>query len=259
MKKKTKYIFIDESGEPDFFAKGGRLMIDQPGYQPLFLMGMIVTDDRKLLRKSVLDFQDEILNDKLYNTIYTVKQPGWYLHAKDDHPEVRAKFFEHIRNTANFKTFVVIGRKLLSLFLKHHKGDSTVFYFDVLYHLIKDRLNKDDEKYKIYLSHRKKRSNEKLRLSIEKAVERDNTRRNKPIFIDYNYEIVMSSDFPELSIIDYMLWALQRYIIFKEERFYEALKDKFALIIDLYDRANYKTNYYRKENPFSLDKASSFK
>lgn len=88
--------------------------------------------------------------------------------------------------------------------------------------------------------------------------ERHNIRRKKPIIIDYNYEIVMSSDFPEMSIIDYMLWALQRYIIFNEERFYEVLINKYSLIIDLYDREHYSSNYYSKNKRFKLEKASSF-
>ena len=70
-----------------------------------------------------------------------------------------------------------------------------------------------------------------------------------------------SKDTPELSIIDYLMWALQRYILKNESRYYAALKDKFDLIIDLYDfeKNNGKTNYYSKENYFSLENASQFR
>ena len=100
--------------------------------------------------------------------------------------------------------------------------------------------------------------------AIRKAVDRDNRRRKNPIAIHYQQDIVLSSEYPEMSIIDYLLWALQRYIIKKEERFYSALVGKYNLIIDLYDTEHYskagigRTNYYSKGNPFSLEKASSF-
>jgi len=66
---------------------------------------------------------------------------------------------------------------------------------------------------------------------------------------------------PEMSIIDYLLWGLQRYIRFGEERFFLAMREKYNLIIDLYDTAHYSgtmTNYYNREKPFSLEKASKF-
>ena len=51
-----------------------------------------------------------------------------------------------------------------------------------------------------------------------------------------------------------------RYIVKGEARFYEALKDKYGLIIDLYDRDNYEDmkNYYWSDNRFTKEKASSF-
>ena len=39
---------------------------------------------------------------------------------------------------------------------------------------------------------------------------------------------------PELSIIDYMIWADQRKLLKGEARFYEALKDKYETIVTLY-------------------------
>jgi hypothetical protein len=73
-----------------------------------------------------------------------------------------------------------------------------------------------------------------------------------------------SSEFPEMSITDYLLWGLQRYVLRKEERFFKALQEKYRLIIDLYDTKNYRRsgaslgNYYSAKNPFDLSKASPF-
>lgn len=100
--------------------------------------------------------------------------------------------------------------------------------------------------------------------SVVKAISRDNQRRKNPIKVVYNCDVVLSSEYPELSVIDYMLWSLQRYIRKNESRFYEALLPKYNLIIDLYDTANYSktnskgSNYYSSSNTFSLEKCSQF-
>ena len=73
--------------------------------------------------------------------------------------------------------------------------------------------------------------------AIEKALELDNTRRKKAIVVKFKCDIVLSNQYPELSIVDYLLWALQRYILKGEDRFFMALRDKYNLIID-FDKLN---------------------
>ncbi|WP_281337001.1 hypothetical protein [Flavobacterium eburneipallidum] len=135
----------------------------------------------------------------------------------------------------NFKSYIVIGRKRLDLFHKKHNKSESEFYFDMVYHLLKDRLNREDVFYQILLSTRAGNSGEKLKEAIEKAIERDNKKRKKPIAIHYDCRTIPSDITPELSIIDYLMWALQRYILLQESRFYNALVEKMNLIIDLYD------------------------
>lgn len=55
--EKKIYFFIDESGDPNFYGKGKKLLVGNEGYQPLLLIGMIETENRKLLRKSILEFR----------------------------------------------------------------------------------------------------------------------------------------------------------------------------------------------------------
>ncbi|SMC55198.1 hypothetical protein [Pedobacter africanus] len=93
----------------------------------------------------------------------------------------------------------------------------------------------------ILLSARHKSSQHKLKESIEKALHSDNEKRAAPLKIAYNCEIVLSKETPELSIVDYLLWALQRNILRGESRFYKALIDKYTLIIDLYDNEQHYT------------------
>jgi hypothetical protein len=258
-----KYFFIDESGDPDFYAAGGKLIVGSAGFQPLLLMGMIETEDRRALRKAMENLKKKIEGDPLFNKLHSVK-PGWYLHAITDHPDIRTRVVDAIRSLDGFRTFVVIGRKKLLRFNMTHKNDPTEFYYDLLHHLLKQRMNDSDCFYQIYLAHRQKANMKKFETAIRRALERDNERRKKPRTIQYHCDIVMSAEYPEIGIVDYLLWSLQRYIIRKEDRFFDTLKGKYSLIIDLYDTAHYSaagkktTNYYTKENPFSIEKASIF-
>ncbi|MCX6175371.1 MAG: DUF3800 domain-containing protein [Ignavibacteriales bacterium] len=256
-------FFIDESGDPNFYGNRHKLLVGTPGYQPLLLIGMIVAEDRKHLRNAVLDIKSQIENDPLYKSLHSVK-PGWYLHAIEDHPDIRTKFINSLRDLEGFKTFIVIGRKDVNRFHKLHHNKPTEFYYDLLYHLLKDRMNKEDYIYQLFLAQRQRTKMDNFSFAVAKAIERDNSKRKKPIVVNYQCDIVLSSQYPELSIIDYLLWALQRYIILKEDRFYNALINKYNLIIDLYDSENYTTkrkgtsNYYPKKNPFDLKKTSDF-
>ncbi len=239
-----KYIFIDESGDAAFYAKGNKLLIGQDGFQSLLLLGMIV----------------QIKSDPLYNTLKCVSDPkGWYLHARNDQLEIRSKFVENLRQANGFKSFTVIGRKRLNTFQSKHNSNENEFYFDMVYHLLKDRLNDNNYHYQILLAGRNGNSAVKLKDAIEKAIARDNERRKKQLNISYDCRTVPSETTPELSVIDYLLWALQRYILKDDARYFLALKEKYNLIIDLYDFINYKTNYYSSKNRFDKTKASKFK
>lgn len=105
----------------------------------------------------------------------------------------------------------------------------------MLYHLTQNRLVSEEHFHHVLLSARHKSTQHKLKESIEKALRSDNEKRRAPLKIAYNCEIVLSKETPELSIVDYLLWALQRNILKGESRFYKALIDKYTLIIDLYD------------------------
>ena len=51
----------------------------------------------------------------------------------------------------------------------------------------------------------------------------------------YNLEIVPSKEMPELSVIDYLMWAVQRKLLTGESRYFDALQSKYETIVNLYD------------------------
>jgi hypothetical protein len=77
-----RYIFIDESGDPDFYGGGKKLLVGTPGFQPYLIIGMIETNNRKPLHKTVVKFVADIKADRLFNSIPSVEKTGWYVHAR---------------------------------------------------------------------------------------------------------------------------------------------------------------------------------
>jgi hypothetical protein len=253
MTQPTQYCFIDECGDPEFFGKAKSLLVGTKGYQPLLILGMIETSDRKTLHKAVEEFCKNIKNDTLYKTIPSLSEPKWYLHAKNDHPEVRAEFFKFLRNYQGVHFHAIIARKDLSIFRKKHNNNASEFYFDVIKHLLEPHL-KAGCKYAIYLSQKPKSTNEKLIDAIEKAIESNKRKYDFTDSITYSSTIEKSSFLAELSVVDYFLWALQRYIYKQEIRFWESVEPLVGSVIDLYDR----NTLYSPDNPFRLEKAAVF-
>ena len=228
-----KYYFIDESGDPHFYGYRKKLLVGTDGFQPYLIIGMVETDDRKALRRAVVDFMNAIREDTMYNTIPSVANAdGWYVHARGDHPEIRAKFFELLRDLEGFKAHLVIARKELPIFNRKHNNNPTEFYFDVLHHLLNGKLNSQDRHHCLYLSQRGNNTLHRFEEAVIKAIEAGKSKYNSSG--TYQLELVPSREMPELSIIDYMMWAVQRKLLKGESRYFDALKGKYGEVIDLY-------------------------
>ena len=254
-----QYLFIDECGDPNFYGKRRKPLAGTPGYQPLLMLGALSTDNRRALRKAILAFQAEILADSLYNSIYSVSQPGWFLHARNDHPEVRARFFDFLRRLPDFTISVVIARKKPAIFAQKHHNNPTEFYYDLVHHLLRRRLAPQPEwPQHIYLAQRGKENVDRFQRAVQQAFYHDVATLMgdgaMPIC-----QTLLSKTCPELSVVDYCLWALQRYLLQGEIRFFAALEAKFDLIIDLYDDApRMGDGRYTQANPFRVEKCSPF-
>lgn len=257
-KKATIHYYIDESGSPEFFGKRKKILINKDGYSPLLIIGLISIINRKHLCSEIENFKNGLLNDKSLQHIYSLHQPGWYLHAKDDHPEVRKRFFEFL-SKKSFRGYFIIGRKKLKVFLDRHNGSEKEFYFDLVQNLLKDRFT-DFSEYKIYLSRRSGSSINTFSDAIDASIEKYNkSTKKEDIEPIYSCNIVASKVTPELSVVDYLLWALQRYISTGDKTYFEMLQNKFCFIYDIYAKKKIgQTRYYNHETPFDLDRAEKF-
>jgi hypothetical protein len=249
-----KYIFIDESGSPQFYARKKRPLWIEPGFVPIMSLGMVTTDNRAKLRKAVLAFQNEVLNDTLFNSIYSVAKPQWYLHASSDHSDINMQMVDFLRRLDGFRFSAVIGRKVPEIFINKHNGNATEFYFDLIHKLLELDDLQPDCKYHLYLSQRHSNTEQRFAGAFEKAVKAKSLEMEG---LSFSCSIVRSRDFPEMSVVDYLLWALQRYILRDEGRYFMAMEKHYDKILDVYDNEG-AGKLYSASEPFRVAKASGF-
>jgi len=209
-------------------------LVGTEGFQRYLIIGMIETSDRKALPKAVVSFMDDIKADQLYNSIPSVNaDKGWFVHARGDHPEIRAKIFELLRHLDGFMAHVVIAKKDLNIFNRKHNSNPTEFYFDVLHHLLDGKFMQTNCQYNLYLSQRGNNSLHRFQTAVDKALAA--TEANQKANIKCTLEIVPSKEMPELSIIDYLMWAVQRKLLTGESRYFDALQSKYGTVLNLYE------------------------
>jgi hypothetical protein len=249
-----KYIFIDETGSPQFFAKGKRPLWTEPDFVPIICLGMVITKDRMNLRNAVTDFKNQILNDPLVNSIHSVSKPGWYLHARGDHSDINLKMVDFLRGLNCFKFSAVIGRKIPEIFINKHNGNAIEFYFDLIHKLLELDHFSDEASYHLYLSHRQSNTEQRFTEAFKNALKAKSMAVEG---ISFSCSIVRSCDCPEMSVVDYLLWALQRYILKGERRYFTALEKHYENILDIYDNEG-RGKLYGINDSFQLPKASLF-
>ena len=255
----VEHRFLDEVGDTTFYGSGKQVILGTEGVSLAFGMG-IVRIDRPLpvVHAEILALQKQVEADPLLNVIPSVAKRvargGFFFHACKDAPEVRALFLHYLRELP-CEAEVVMARKIPSLFALKHHGKDDEFYADVLSHLIKGRLKRPQ---RLVLNIAERGSSTRARVldeALAKATGRAGKRwaadelRGKVVF-----NIQTPSREPLLTVADYLGWAVQRVFEKGEIRFYDYLRDKIRLVVDLYDTANYANhrNYYdHHRNPLT--------
>jgi hypothetical protein len=259
---KKLHVFIDEAGDTTFFGKGKENIVGQNGVSKTFCLGMVqIKEDFDELREKISKKALEIENSSYYSKVASVKMRikkygKFVFHAKDDLPEIRKEFYDFILKQ-NFSLQVVVGRKIMSLYIKKHNSNSNEFYADLLSHLIKDKFNN----HKIVLNIAERESSTSA-VNLRKAQAKAEERAKKSSKFSQNeiqgkiaFNVQSYSTDPILCLADYSLWAVQRILEKGETRFYDYIFDKIVLVVDLYDYQD-KTkpkwyNYYHKDNPLT--------
>lgn len=231
--KKNNFFYIDESGG---------ILNDSPS----FILGCIRTDTPKTISdnisKLLQEFEDEIYYSLMIDQI---KQQG--LHAVDNHPDVRARFFA-ILAVQNFRSFFTIINKSKSPFkeLIDEKEEEMV-YLLALDKLLKGRFNNrvDNNIFIFEELQFKDRSQQKV---LEEYF--------APYMQEGNVEYkIVGKEEVNLAITDYMNYIFHTILptkgLKKVQRMvdnFEIIKPKIALINILHSNT-----FFTRENSFTID------
>lgn len=263
MKKKkdltSNHRFLDEAGDSTFYGKGKTNIIGQTGVSYSFILGMVkFKEPIETLREKIITLQNSVVDDPYFQVPSILKKAakqGYYFHATDDLPEVRKLFFDLIKEVkCSFEA--VVGRKSIEFYETKHKGKQEYFYADLLSHLLKNKLSKE-KKLIIHISDKgNSTKHTNLNLALAKATQRYKSSsgiEEKPVLANVVFEVNYPTAEPLLNVADYFCWAVQRVFEKGETRYYDHVKDKISVVIDLYDQKNYKdwNNYNGPKNPLT--------
>lgn len=222
-----KFYFLDESGDADFFGKKGKRLWETEQWHPVLIMGLLETSNRKQLRKDIVEFHTNLPKDTYYNGICSLGKENHFLHARADHPEVRAAFFQFLRSRNDFMLYFSIVEKDPEIFISTFNKKPNSFYFHVVEHLLKMPPFRDNDTHAFYLSRRTKNTHADFDRVLKTALVKEMSAGD----LRYSADIVKSSEYPELSVIDYMLWSMQRWVMKGEARFLKTFSDRIGGIV----------------------------
>jgi hypothetical protein len=106
LNKKEKHLFhrfLDEAGDTTFYGKGKGHILGTEGVSKCFMLGMLkINEPLDSVRNKILDLQAKIASDPYFEGIPSIEKKksksGYYLHAKDDIPEVRKLMYDLIKS-----------------------------------------------------------------------------------------------------------------------------------------------------------------
>ncbi len=185
----------------------------------MFIHGCIKTDTPEIIKKSIIELKEQIIDDIYFNSIKEkfIKQG---FHAVENHPDIRAKFYS-ILPLLNFRSYFVIMNKMDSYFetLKKNKSPHEIFQI-TLYKLLKDRVLKNKYEKNIFYFE----NIEFQDISLGQIL---NSFFYSFKNIDCEYYIVDKKE-EILSAIDYLNYIF--FCLFDSKSFPERMKDNFELI-----------------------------
>lgn len=232
--------FLDEAGDTTFYGKGKIPIIGSDGVSNYFILGMLtINESIKEVREKLIHLQSSIANDPYLTDIPSIKKKkskmGYFLHAKDDVPEVRKMGFEFIKSI-NCQFDAVVGRKDYLIYEKKHNGNQAEFYADILSHLLHTSINNFD-KLVLNIAHRSRcttHTNLEKGLLKATAIAKHKYPDSYPS-CKIAFNVQKPSTEPIINMVDYFLWALQRQIERGENRYVDFLDKQINSVIHLYN------------------------
>lgn len=262
-------FFVDEAGDLTLFNRNGVQIVGKQGVSKTFIVGVVRIHDLPTLSEKLESLRSNLLEDPYFASVPSMqrsnKKTAIAFHAKDDLPEVRYRVFSLLKD-ADVKVLAAFRRKNVlageSRVLHRHGSrlTSDTVYDDLVKRIFKRSLHKADLNDIVFAKRGKSDREAALESAIEKAKSNYiSTCIEKGWVVPKKRPHSIRSAYPSqeigLQVADYYLWALQRLLKRREDRFFNAVLSHYRLIMDLDDtRTKPYGEWYSEHNPLTLEK-----
>lgn len=252
---KEMFFYVDESGDTTFYNKKGVDLIKKGSASKVFMVGYLETAIPNQITKAFQNIKNEISKDEYTKSVPSIQKSINYFHAKDDCPEVREKVFKAIKKL-DFKAFIIVARKKPDHFRNKFDLKASKLYTYMVEKLFENRLHLYSN-IDIYFSKMGNTVREQnMKDALENAKKEFYKKWGQKNQGEIRVFIQEPSQIQPLQLIDYVLWAVNRFYEKGEERYYQFIKEKISLIQDIFDFKMYPKNYYSDKNPLDIKKMS---
>lgn len=257
--------FVDESGDVTLFDSTGRVIVGRQGVSHTFMVGAAFSEQWEPLCERLHSLRNSLLADAYFRHVPSMQpsagKTALAFHAKDDVQEVRWEVFKLLRDS-DVRLFVAFRRK--RIIAQHRKAywkrtgfkrDDEEIYEKLVENVFKDRLHRASETRITFSRRGKGERAGALSRSIANAKTRFERKWKKGIDRPTTILSGRPHEHGGLQVVDYLLWALHRFVEKGESRFFEYLSGHYSLVVDEDDvRRNAWGEYYSAKSPLTPEK-----
>ena len=207
--KEHRYFYVDETGDPNFYGKGKKVIVGTEGCSRTFGLGFLRTTDPETIRAKLRDLHEAVTRDRYLAAIPSMQKTALAFHAKDDCPEVRKAVYDCL-DGLSFSIQIVMARKIEHVYRGKHKQSQDEFYNDLTSKLFQRQLHLATENTIVFARRGDKTKQHTLKSAVEAGVQQFRRRHPEAAQSEVNIDSVDSRQDPLLQAADYGLWAVQR-------------------------------------------------
>ncbi len=255
------HYFVDEAGDLNLFNKKGQALLGKAGVSYFFMVGVAQLPEPAEAARQLEELRQTLVADPYFKGVPSMQKTALAFHAKDDVAEVRREVFRLLpqlgaKVQVAIRCKSILVREGQALFrYRQSKLQANDVYDDLIKRLFRNLLHKAERNEIMFARRGTAPRKAALQQAIERAREnfaaRWGDRGVKPTRIQAAYPHSQAG----LQVIDYYLWALQRFYERGESRFFELLAPGYRLIMDLDDKRHKPYgSWYSDKNPLTLEK-----
>jgi hypothetical protein len=239
MNEDFNYYYIDESGDLALFDKNGKILdLSINGATKYFYLGLVKIKNLEDVQNKFFELKEEMRLNPIYKHIPKIEDSLNFFHAKNDSFAVKVKVFELLANI-DISVQIIFRRKENIQNQIRNIEPKPFFrekdeYHSLISRLLRNQLHKKDSKI-IFSKRGDTFSDNSLKEALEKAG-RNFFNKHETAIKKYEVFIGKPKNHFGLQIIDYCLWALNRFLTKDEDGYLLTIKDKIKLVVDMDDK-----------------------